>query len=124
GIHRLEDGAVACPSAKTWRGGDASAARSRAACPAQAAPSLSGAHLCLSVRTGQSAQRSHHPPYSSASRDRRTAPVSCPSAYAPPCVWFLPRQQRHRYPLHSAVSLAPPYSTHGALYGTGTPSVS
>src|SRR6266571_1360927 len=38
GIHRLEDGAVACPSAKTWRGGDASAAWSRAACPAQAAP--------------------------------------------------------------------------------------
>src|SRR6266511_440735 len=37
GVHRFEDGVVACPSAETWRCGGASAARTRAACPAQAA---------------------------------------------------------------------------------------
>src|SRR5256885_6349340 len=43
---------------------------------------------------------------------RRPAPVSGPSAYAPPCVWLFPGKQRHRYARHSAVPRASPYSAH------------
>jgi len=104
GANRSESGAPPCSPAQAWRALGTSPTWSGIEGSAAIANRLSRYGLCVYLGTGQSAHSARHSPHRRPSRSGGRSTVSSSSAYASPCLWVLPGEQKYRYACDSALS--------------------